>query len=102
MEKLTKQYLIDIVCDRWFNTYFNKGMWSYGPNKEVIYNKLVSLGDNKTEADVTRAIGNSSWTSLICSQCDQDNESVITISVVGYNNYLCKECLEKALNMLGE
>lgn len=102
MNILNKQYLIDNICSVWKQNYFFAGNWRYGHNKEEIYNNLVALGDNKTEENIAEVIGNSSWTRLECSECEQDSYSVVTMSVEEYGIYLCKSCLIKGLELLGE
>lgn len=66
------------------------------------YYKLLNLGDKKTEENIAEVIGNKSWTQLECSECGEDSNSVITMSVEEYGMYLCKSCLRKALELLGE
>lgn len=59
MRLITKQYLANIVKDRWKAQYYTKGEWyAYGGDKEVKYNALVALGDNPSPDDVNKVIGN--------------------------------------------
>ncbi|HCH9337326.1 TPA: hypothetical protein PNO69_004522 [Salmonella enterica] len=100
MNILTKQHLIDVVCDRWLKQYYYNGEWRYGYNKEDTYYKLQSLGDKKTEESITEVIGNSSWTQLICNECNRDNERVVVMSCEEYSLYLCLKCINKAGKLL--
>lgn len=102
MNVMTKQYLIDSICPTWKQQYCISGKWVYGHDKEVKYYKLLNLGDKKTEENIAEVIGNKSWTRLECSECGEDSNSVITMSVEEYGMYLCKSCLRKALELLGD
>jgi len=100
MKLITKQDLIDGVCLRWKIQYFANGEWKYGNNKEDIYNNLVSLGDDKTEQDIEKVIGNNSWTRLSCDICNNDVDRVVTTDFSEYSHYMCLNCASKAVGIL--
>lgn len=100
MNLVTKQILIDEVCFRWAQQYYTNGEWRYGYDKEDIYHKLQSLGDKKTEESIAEVIGNSSWTQLICNECNRDSERVVVMSCEEYAFYLCLKCINKAGKLL--
>lgn len=48
---------------------------------------------------VDKIIGNTSWTSLHCSECRESAETVLIVGRIGYDlegAYLCIPCVEKA------
>lgn len=91
------------VAARWHEVYFKDNDWyRYGGDKELIYKELVALGTSPTADDVDKAIGNPSWTSQYCTNCDQISENLILIGKVDYDTdsaYLCKPCCETSLKM---
>lgn len=101
MKVITRERLAVLAADKWKQTYFRKGEWQYGNDKEVIYDKLMELGDNPSYKDVDEAIGNTSWTNIYCDEC---NESVLKVIQLGeepdYESStacICKPCLLKAM-----
>lgn len=104
MQLITKQEIANEAKDHWKMQYFKNGAWKQAAigDTEVVYNNLVSLGDNPAPNLVDQAIGNSSWTSLGCSECHKEVTEVILFGVVDYDSeycYLCKDCLAKALDL---
>lgn len=96
MNILTKQHLIDVVCDRWLKQYYQLGAWKYGKDKEDIYYKLVMLGDSKTEDDIARVIGNRGWTLLVCDECNNEVDTVVQFGKESYSFHICQTCSIKA------
>lgn len=101
MAILTKQELIDNIASTWKQQYCFQGVWEYGHDKKEIYDKLVALGDDKTEKQITEIIGNPSWTDLKCDECDKKVDSV-KIFGDGYESsvYVCLKCLKKSVKEL--
>ena len=102
MKVITREGLAVLAADNWKQTYFRKGEWQYGSDKEVIYYNLVKLGYNPNYEDVDKTIGNTSWTSIYCNEC---NESVLKAIQLGeepdYESStacICKPCLLKAMD----
>lgn len=101
MYTLTKQDLINNICSAWKQQYFFDGEWRYGENKQVIYNNLIALGDNKTEEKINEIIGNSSWTTITCGECNKHVDVVVVMNDSDeYCAYICKKCINKASKLL--
>ena len=104
MQLITKQEIANEAKDHWKMQYFENGAWlrSISGDTEVVYNNLVSLGDNPAPNLVDQLIGNYSWTRLECSECHADVDEAVLFGVVDYDSeycYLCKDCLAKALDL---
>lgn len=50
--------------------------------------------------DINTIIGNDSWTSNKCDECEQDCEVLLELSSYGEHFYICAKCLEESLKML--
>lgn len=100
---LTKQHLVNTVDERWKKLYYKNSSWDYfGDGKLGIYEKLVSLGENKNQEDVDKIIGNPSWTKLICNHCDNDVNAVFIFNT-GYDScYVCEDCVKVATQQFNE
>jgi len=100
MKLISKTERVETVPSRWKNQYFQKGQWTYGDNKERIYNKLIKL-DPLTEEAIVQIIGNSSWTQNICDECGKDCDILIEVGEeTDYESStarICHECLSAAL-----
>ena len=101
---LTKQHLVNTVDERWKNQYYINSSWErYGEDKVEKYKQLVKLGKNKNSEDVDKIIGNSSWTRLICNNCNNDVKAVF---VFGTDNdsscYVCEDCVKVAAQQFNE
>lgn len=103
MNLITKQQLANIAKERWKEQYCRHGGWNvYGDDKEIIYNNLVNLADTPSPDDVDKAIGNSYWTSITCSECGEIVDSAVVLGTINYDSeyvYACKNCLTKALEL---
>lgn len=94
---LTKQHLVNTVNERWKKQYYRDASWDYyGEDKVEKYEKLVNLGSNKNPEDVDKIIGNSSWTRLICHDCDKDVVAVCIIGADEISFYVCEDCVKCA------
>ena len=91
---LTKQHLVNIVDERWKKQYFRGYSWNYCADEK--YEKLVSLGKNKNPQDVDKIIGNSSWTRLICHNCNKDIDAVFIFGTDETSCYVCEYCVKIA------
>ena len=100
---LTKQYLANIVDDRWKKQYYRDASWDrYGEDKFKKYEKLVNLGSNKNPKDVDKIIGNSSWTRLICNHCNKDVNVVFVFGTSEDSLYVCEDCVDIAVEQFNE
>lgn len=99
MSILTRQELANNAAKRWKTQYFNGQEWRrtmYG-DAERTYAKLLALGATPSPDAVNTAIGNSSWTCLECSKCDQQVEKVFIFEKYDNLIYVCQPCLEAAV-----
>src|SRR5687767_5398271 len=101
---ITERDKIRGVAQAWRNQYLYNGRWRREDNdKRVIYERLCRLNpETATADDVTKIIGNSSWTAINCNNCDEcvtravqlgdepDYESATAI--------VCGPCLKDALD----
>lgn len=103
---LTKQHLVNTVDDRWKKQYYKNYSWDrYGEDKFKKYEELVNLGSNKNPEDVDKIIGNSSWTRLICNNCNKDVDAVFIFGANEDSLYVCDDCVSIAVekfNLLKE
>ncbi|RLI71039.1 hypothetical protein DRO91_06105, partial [Candidatus Heimdallarchaeota archaeon] len=74
-------------------------------SSKKIYKQLLSLGNKPSPDKIDETIGNSSWTSVICNECNSGADFVIEVGEeADYDSAtarLCKACIEKALIMVG-
>ena len=96
---LTAKEVAASAADRWKMQYgymfHSEPMFHRGETYGGIYEKI------KDETDPTKinaAIGNTSWTTVSCSECSKDVDAVAVFDVNGgeYDYHLCKDCCEKA------
>ena len=100
---LTKQHLVNTVDDRWKKQYFKFSSLDYYMDYKIEkYKKLVSLGENKDLEDVNKIIGNSSWTRLICNNCNKDVDAVFIFGTDEYSYYVCEDCVKIATKKFNE
>lgn len=115
MNITTKRDLIRAVSKRWRQQYepftddkplfsWRTGITSPPLNKQQIAEKLDSLDcENATPEDVEAIIGNDSWTRLVCDECGNEADSVITVGQEpNYDSHtasLCLNCIRKAAAM---
>lgn len=100
----TLRDVIRNVATRWKEQYYVNGQWKW-PDKAVISTYLDALNPDTASADdVTKVIGNRSWTNLKCDECkcnvtairecgDKPDYESATAS-------LCIDCLETATSEL--
>ena len=100
---LTKQHLVNTVDERWKKQYYIDDSWSYyGDDKVETYEKLVNLGKIKNTEDVDKIIGNSSWTRLICHNCNKDVNAVFIFGTSEDSLYVCEDCVNISIEQFNE
>jgi len=102
MKLITRAGLARAAAACWKQQYQNgDGSWKYDSGKEVIYKKLVALGENPSPNDVDSVIGNGSWTDICCYECCVHVDSAMRVGEESdYESataLICKPCLLKAL-----
>ena len=112
MKIITRKGLASTAAKRWKDQFFhrlNTGLWyatSWGKSKEQIYNELVALGDDPAADAVDKAIGNDSWTSCKCDECNQEVEWVIRVGeepdYESNTAHLCGTCIKKLTKLAKE
>lgn len=100
MKLVTRQILANGVTERWLRQYPKKDY--EGCEKWIIYERLVSLGDNPNPDDVNKVIGNNSWTSIECDICGRSVDKAIEADVSGYDSHICFNCIDKAKGLNNE
>lgn len=88
---LTRQQQANTAAERWRR--------QYGERRDT-YTALVALGPTPDPDAVDRAIGNTSWTELVCDRCEQNVERVDVVDATGGDGgtvYSCEACLRAAL-----
>ena len=100
---LTKQHLVNTVDDRWKKQYYLNFSWDYyGDDKVEKYEELVNLGKIKNPEDVDKIICNSSWTRLICHNCNKYVD-VVFVFGIGHNSFhICEDCVNLAVQQFNE
>ena len=100
MEIITRQMRADKTAEQWKETYYVNGSWRYGEDKICIYRKLVILGKHPNPDDVDGAIGNASWTELMCDECNEYVEKVIRVGGDPDNGSACADLCEDCVDRL--
>ena len=102
MELTTKSMLISSVVSRWKMQYYRGGQWTHS-GKEEIYENLKSE-EHLTEENITKIIGNSSWTKNACDECGKDSDKLVVIGQApDYDSStasICPDCLKKAIDLI--
>lgn len=62
--------------------------------------KLQALGAEPTPEAVDQIIGNHSWTTVVCAECDHAVDAAVQFSLAGANTTICLTCLERAVELL--
>lgn len=102
MKVLKLQDKLNNVPKRWSNQYINT------KNEEKIYinNALHSLDKPLRKEDIDKIIGNDSWTSFKCEECDKQVDTLVYYEGKHFDGYegpniaLCKSCLTNGLEIL--
>ena len=82
------------IPDAWAQQYHEK-RWAIDPDKLHIGARLQSLkGTDYTEKQVNEIIGNASWTSLRCDECEKQVDAVVLFGDPEYPQIkVCEGCL---------
>lgn len=104
MKLITTRGLIRKVAGSWKEAYCQGNRWTYGPDKELIYDRLKDLDLNATtKAEVDAIIGNSSWTNIKCDECSNPCSSAMQLGeepdYESSTATICLGCLSDALAM---
>lgn len=95
MQALTKQDLIDAIAKRWKEQYPDD-------TGSQVLTELMAL-NNPTEQQVNDIIGNRSWTTNTCAECERNVEVVVLLGYEpvydSWNCKLCLDCIQKALHL---
>lgn len=98
----TKEQLMKSVAKRWKRQYYRNGDWggiAGEVGSEETYKQLLKA---KTKYSVDNIIGNNSWSSFYCHECEADD---VDIAVVfnhedDYHSHtVCRKCLLEAIGM---
>jgi hypothetical protein len=102
MKKVTTESLVRNIAKDWDDQYSYPNV---GEEKREISRRLSMLNpETATAADVESIIGNGTWTSIRCDECNRKVASAINFEPVdGYTPTVCESCLEKAvLTIMGK
>lgn len=103
MELITRRAKAASTAARWKSQY-NRGRGDAGKFK--IYSDLINLGDSPEPSDVDAVIGNATWTACVCTECECAAQSVVRVGeepdYESSTAWLCKQCVEQALNLFGD
>lgn len=92
---LTANEVAASAADRWKKAYGSRF------DSRPAFSQWTTLGEIyeaiKGETDpqkINAAIGNDSWTTVSCSECNKSVDSVAVFDVNGgeYDHYLCRDC----------
>lgn len=102
MKLINKKDILDSVVDRYKTAYpRDRELWG-GKRSGDILSQLQAL-DVMTESDAKRIIGNDSWTSLRCNECEQEVNAVVQLGeepdYESRTACICFDCLEKAMQL---
>ena len=101
---IRRRDIIRNVPSRWGKTYDRYvGLLRSGLDPKEIQKKLDALDvATCTPDDIKAIIGNDSWTINECDMCKRDRDTVVGFSE-GYSSLsVCKSCLKRAAEMIGE
>jgi len=106
MEIITKRDRIRTVPSRWYDQYqpFSCDNYRLGDLKlfkKEIYDQLLKLNlETVAEEDITKLVGNPSWTSMQCDECHEEVDILIRLGNEEID--ICPKCLAKAVGMMLE
>jgi hypothetical protein len=99
-----KQRALD-AKDEWFRQYrgeiqFGHARPSFSPvNKRQIYERLCAL-EVVTPDTVDAAIGNNSWTRIMCDECLKKVDIVVELNGSEWDMVYCRDCLSEAMQKM--
>ncbi len=95
MRLITERELILQVLDDWKYQYKYEILQDKTSDKTVIYYKLKELNFKTVSAkEIEKIIGNNSWTTWICSECEQKVKRIIQFK----KEDICLKCFKKLMN----
>lgn len=96
LELLTSKMLAFRAPERWLEQYYsrNGNQWSrcHDDSSEKVWEALKLLRADPNGVDAL--LGNGSWTSTMCSSCEDHVREVLLIGDDG--SAICRECFEAA------
>ncbi len=105
MKLIRKCDLIASVANRWYEAYCSHGWQAQvsRDDKMETFNKLTALPADASEQQVMRIIGNSSWTSIQCDECQQEVDMAVRLGeepdYESATAIVCLMCLRGALEL---
>jgi hypothetical protein len=105
---LRESDLVRLIQKRWKDQYFKATGWSYlaSGDSRLVHNRLLALPPDATRADVVEIIGNDSWVSISCNNCNQPCDVVVICGEdYGYSSAtarLCLSCAQTAYEAIRE
>ena len=115
MTIITQRQLIQSVAKRWRRQYqpfkndkplfsWRTGVTSTPKTKQQIADELDSTDlDVASADDIYAIIGNDSWTTLKCHECDHDVTAIVQVGeepdYESHTANLCIDCAKKAVDM---
>lgn len=103
MNLYTKQQKLAYVIPAYKSQYPKNRQFADGTWSDEKLKQLLAL-DPITESGVIAIIGNDTWTSHRCDICRTDCDVLVEMKTRAHEEYgpsvLCRECLQKALDLL--
>lgn len=98
MKVITERDKIREVLARWSNQY---ARYPIGDEKHLVTAGLRTLDLETCSANsVNKIIGNDSWTTLRCNECDENKTAIVEIGqepdYESMTAYVCKDCIAAA------
>lgn len=110
MKLLTEEYLVNSFKEYYLSVYkyifvnIQQQMQVRNLTAEEIkvYNRYLTVKNTNfnTAEEINKFIGNNTWTTSCCSICHSRVSTVIMYDTEEFNQYLCKDCLTKALAII--
>lgn len=106
MKLLTKESHIKTVARRWKKQYFWEGEWhnTYFSDSAEVYKALrkeLRSTFPDREASINVIIGNDSWTTIGCDECQKDVEILVELGADREHQIqICPDCLRLTLELV--
>ena len=106
MRLITERELIRTVAAKWAKQY-RPGSWSYNNEKAEITRRLFALNpEMASREDVDKIIGNNSWTTIRCNECNAYVSLGIQVGeepdIESQTVILCSACVLTVYTLLQE
>lgn len=108
MKLITVESLCKDVTQRWKDQYYDGKRWKiiHSGDSEIIYKALVKLGESPKASEIEEIIGNASWTSAFCNECEKHVDALVELGeapdYASATARICLSCLEKAIKLAKE